>query len=105
MRVATLALKAGNMEMLGRLLNMSHAPMSLEPRQQDWLCAASTSASGSFNVEAEICEVGARINSLKVNGVDIAFGFNSVEDYLKSGCYAGATIGRVAYNKRCKRIL
>lgn len=48
------------------------------------------------NVEAEICEMGARINSLKVNGVDIAFGFNSVEDYLKSGCYAGATIGRVA---------
>lgn len=48
------------------------------------------------NVEAEICEMGARINSLKVNGTDIAFGFNSVEDYLKSGCYAGATIGRVA---------
>ena len=48
------------------------------------------------NVEVEICEMGARINSLKVNGVDIAFGFNSVEDYLKSGCYAGATIGRVA---------
>ncbi len=48
------------------------------------------------NIEAEIESVGARINALKVNGIDIVFGFNSVEDYNKSGCYAGATIGRVA---------
>lgn len=48
------------------------------------------------NIEAEIESVGARINALKVNGVDIVLGFNSVEDYNKSGCYAGATIGRVA---------
>ncbi len=47
------------------------------------------------NVEVDICEAGARINALRVNGVDIALGFNSVSDYLKSGCYAGATIGRL----------
>lgn len=47
-------------------------------------------------LEVEICEVGARINALRINGVDIVLGFNSVEDYNKSGCYAGATIGRVA---------
>ena len=48
------------------------------------------------NIEAEIESVGAMINALRVNGVDIVLGFNSVEDYIKSGCYAGATIGRVA---------
>ena len=48
------------------------------------------------NVETDIESVGARINALRVNGVDIVLGFNSVEDYNKSGCYAGATIGRVA---------
>lgn len=48
------------------------------------------------NIEVDICEVGARINALRVNGVDIVLGFNSVEEYNKSGCYAGATIGRVA---------
>ena len=49
----------------------------------------------SGNIEVDICEVGARINALRINGVDIVLGFNSVEDYNKSGCYAGATIGRV----------
>ncbi|MDE6505572.1 MAG: galactose mutarotase [Clostridia bacterium] len=48
------------------------------------------------NVEADICNAGARINALSINGVDIALGFNSVSDYLKSSCYAGAAIGRVA---------
>ena len=48
------------------------------------------------NIEADIESVGARINALRVNGVDIVLGFNSVEEYNKSGCYAGATIGRVA---------
>lgn len=48
------------------------------------------------DIEVDICDVGARINALRVNGVDIVLGFNSVEDYNKSGCYAGATIGRVA---------
>ncbi len=47
-------------------------------------------------VEADIESVGARINALRVNGVDIVLGFNSIEEYNKSGCYAGATIGRVA---------
>lgn len=50
----------------------------------------------SGNIEVDVCEVGARINALRINGVDIVLGFNSVEDYIKSGCYAGATIGRVA---------
>ncbi len=48
------------------------------------------------NIEVDICEVGARINALRINDTDIVFGFNSVSDYIKSGCYAGATIGRVA---------
>ena len=50
----------------------------------------------SGNIEVDVCEVGARINALRINGVDIVLGFNSVENYIKSGCYAGATIGRVA---------
>lgn len=50
----------------------------------------------SGNIEVDVCEVGARINALRINGVDIVLGFNSVEEYNKSGCYAGATIGRVA---------
>ena len=47
-------------------------------------------------IEAEIFPFGARINSLKVNGADITLGFNSDEDYVNSGCYAGGTIGRLA---------
>lgn len=54
---------------------------------------------GNGDIEVDICEVGARINALRVNGVDIALGFNSQADYEKSGTYAGATIGRV-----CNRI-
>ena len=45
--------------------------------------------------EVDICEMGARINALRVHGVDIVYGFDSQSDYLKSGSYAGATIGRV----------
>lgn len=48
------------------------------------------------NVETDIESVGARINALRVNGVDIVLGFDSVEDYVKSCSCAGATIGRVA---------
>ena len=48
------------------------------------------------NVETDIETVGARINALRVNGVDIVLGFDSVEDYVKSCSCAGATIGRVA---------
>lgn len=48
------------------------------------------------NISVEICDFGARINSIKVSDIDIALGFNSYNDYLKSGTYAGATIGRVA---------
>ncbi|MBD5132368.1 MAG: galactose mutarotase [Clostridiales bacterium] len=51
---------------------------------------------GNGAIEVDICEVGARINALRVNGVDIALGFNCIADYIKSGTYAGATIGRVA---------
>ncbi len=47
-------------------------------------------------VEAEICDLGAEINALMVDGVNITLGFDSVEDYLQSGSFAGATIGRVA---------
>ncbi|MCM1532370.1 MAG: galactose mutarotase [Ruminococcus flavefaciens] len=48
------------------------------------------------NIEADICDLGARLNVLRVNGVDIILGFNSYKEYANSGSYAGATIGRVA---------
>ena len=48
------------------------------------------------DIEADVGDFGARINALRVGGTDIALGFNSVGDYIKSGCNAGATIGRVA---------
>ncbi len=51
------------------------------------------------NITVELTEIGARINSLIINGVDIALGFNSQSDYEQSGTYGGATIGRV-----CNRI-
>lgn len=51
---------------------------------------------GDGNIEVDICDLGARINALRVNGTDVVLGFNSVQDYLDSGTYAGATIGRVA---------
>lgn len=47
-------------------------------------------------LSVDICNVGARINALRVNGVDIVYGFDSVDDYAASGTFAGATIGRVA---------
>lgn len=48
------------------------------------------------DIEVDVCDVGARINAIRVNGTDIAFGFDTESDYLKSGSYAGATVGRVA---------
>ncbi len=53
-----------------------------------------TISDGKLSVD--ICNVGARINALRVNGVDIVYGFDCVEDYVASGTFAGATIGRVA---------
>lgn len=47
-------------------------------------------------ISVDICDLGARINSLKVFGTDIVLGFDSIAEYLKSGCFAGATIGRCA---------
>lgn len=48
------------------------------------------------NTEADIALLGARLNALRVGGTDIVLGFNSSKDYIESGCYAGATVGRVA---------
>ena len=47
-------------------------------------------------IEADICDLGARINAIRVNGIDVVLGFNKVEDYFKKCSSAGATIGRVA---------
>lgn len=47
-------------------------------------------------IEVDICDFGARINALRVGGVDVVLGFNSVKDYENSSCFAGATIGRVS---------
>ena len=43
-----------------------------------------------------VLDLGGTINFIKAGGVDITLGFNSVTEYIKSGSYAGATIGRVA---------
>lgn len=51
---------------------------------------------GNVVVTVDICDFGARINAIRIGGVDVAIGFNSVKDYLESGTYAGATVGRVA---------
>lgn len=48
------------------------------------------------NIEADICDLGAKINAIRIGGVDIVLGFKTVKDYFASGSYAGATIGRVA---------
>lgn len=48
------------------------------------------------NIVAEICDMGARLHSLLVGGVDVVLGFNSVKDYIASATFAGATVGRVA---------
>ena len=47
-------------------------------------------------LEVEIWNLGARINSIKWRGTDIALGFNTPEDYILSKSFAGATMGRVA---------
>lgn len=47
-------------------------------------------------IRAEISDFGGLLHSLKVNGVDIVLGFGSIEDYISSGTYCGATVGRVA---------
>lgn len=48
------------------------------------------------NIEVDICDFGARINAIRINGIDIVLGFNSVENYFNSRSFSGATIGRVA---------
>lgn len=47
-------------------------------------------------LEMEIWNLGARINSIKWHGIDIALGFNTPKDYILSQSFAGATMGRVA---------
>ncbi|MCH5157638.1 MAG: galactose mutarotase [Clostridiales bacterium] len=47
-------------------------------------------------VEVDIVEMGARINAIRVDGVDVVLGYNSVNDYMVGGGYIGATVGRVA---------
>lgn len=44
----------------------------------------------------QIVEFGARVNALKVKGKDIVLGFDSISEYLESGTFAGAVIGRCA---------
>lgn len=51
---------------------------------------------GNDKLSVGIVDLGARLNFIKVDGVDIAMGFDSVADYLHNATYAGATIGRVA---------
>lgn len=46
------------------------------------------------DLEVGILNIGARIQYIKVKGVDITLGFNDIESYLESNCFAGSTIGR-----------
>ena len=50
----------------------------------------------SGSLEVDICELGARINAIRIDGINIVLGFKTIRDYFDSGSYAGATIGRVA---------
>lgn len=47
-------------------------------------------------LSVDIVDRGARINAIRVGGTDVALGFDTVSDYIKSATYAGATVGRVA---------
>ena len=54
----------------------------------------------SEDVAVEVCDFGAAVRALRVkrreSAVDVCLGFDSVRDYLASGTYCGATVGRVA---------
>lgn len=51
---------------------------------------------GNSNLEVDIIDMGARINAIRVFNKDVILGFSTIEDYLNSNSYAGATISRVA---------
>ena len=48
------------------------------------------------DISVGIVNLGAAITEIKVDGVDVVLGFNTAEDRVASGTYAGVTIGRVA---------
>jgi aldose 1-epimerase len=50
----------------------------------------------NHGVEAGITNYGGRVVSLKVDGVDVVVGFDSLEGYLNENPYFGALIGRYA---------
>lgn len=50
-------------------------------------------------ISASFWNLGCILNSLVVDGVDRVLGFNTVNDYIASNSYVGATVGRV-----CNRI-
>ena len=48
------------------------------------------------NLEVTLLDYGATIQAIRYREFDVALGYNSIEEYEKSDCYFGATIGRVA---------
>ena len=48
------------------------------------------------DIEVDIIDFGARINAIRVKGVDIVLGCNKVEDFMHDNFYLGATVGRSA---------
>lgn len=58
-------------------------------------------------ISVTVCDFGAAVTSIRLNtalGVkDICLSFPSIEAYLKSGAYCGATVGRVANRIRRAR--
>ena len=54
---------------------------------------------GNNKLRVGIIDFGCRVHFLKYRDVDVCLGYNTIQDYLDSGTYMGATIGRV-----CNRI-
>ncbi len=51
---------------------------------------------GTADLSVSILTYGATIQAIHYKGVDVALGYNALEDYQKMGGYIGATVGRYA---------
>lgn len=48
------------------------------------------------NIEVDILDFGAAVYAVRLKDRDIALHFSTIESYIESGAYCGATVGRVA---------
>ncbi len=51
---------------------------------------------GSGDLEVEVITFGAAIRSIRYKGVDVALGYNTLEDYQEGDFFMGAAVGRYA---------